>query len=179
MAPSILQLIDESRLRQVASRYELDLIVLFGSYAKGRAHDDSDVDLAVRTTRPDYGARGPEEEARWEMDLFADLGGAVAAPEGIDLVLLNRADSTLLFEVAREGAPLFQTDRDAFHRFRSLAARRFYDDAKHRRWGREELGRRLTRGPRPIRDGVPEAAHDVAASGRAGGGVAGWAGRLP
>ena len=158
MAPSILQDIDESHLRQVASRYELDLVVLFGSYAKGRARPDSDVDLAVHTTRPDYGARDPDAEALWEMELFAALGEAVPAPEGIDLVMLNRAESTLQFQIASDGIPLHKADPLGFRRFRCLAARRYDDAAKFRRWGWEYLKRRCLDDRRPGRTRAHEAA---------------------
>jgi predicted nucleotidyltransferase len=142
--------IDKSQLQQVADRYQLDLIVLFGSYARGTARPDSDLDVAVHTTRPDYARRDPDEEAFWEMDLFADLSAIFKPPEGLDLVVLNRADSTLLYEVARYGLPFYQREPGGFHQFRSYAARRFYDDAKFRRWGWEYLKRRCLDGERSV-----------------------------
>ena len=50
--------IDEisSRIRPVAEKYHLKAVYLFGSYARGEARDDSDVDLLV--------------------DLLVDLSGA-------------------------------------------------------------------------------------------------------
>ena len=41
--------IDEisSRIRSVAEKYHLKAVYLFGSYARGEARDDSDVDLLV------------------------------------------------------------------------------------------------------------------------------------
>ena len=139
----ILRQIDSSRLRQVAQSYQLDLIVLFGSYAKGRAQKESDMDIAVRTTHPDFVRGDSSNKAFWEMNLIANLSGIIPAPEGIDLVILNLVDSaTLLYEVATYGIPLYQLKPMDFHQFRSYAARRFYDDAKFRRWGWEYLKRR-------------------------------------
>ena len=156
--------IDLSELRQVAERYELDLIVLFGSYAKGRARRGSDMDIAVHTTqksplyppfekggRGDFGQGNPSSEAFWEMDLIADLSRIIPTPEGIDLVILNQVDSaTLLYEVSAYGIPIYQRESMAFHQFRSYAARRFYDDAKFRRWGWEYLKRRCKIGERSV-----------------------------
>ena len=68
--PPIVEEIDQAKLREVAQRYDLDLIILFGSYARGREGRDSDVDLAVHTTRRDYGRRDREAEVTWEMELF-------------------------------------------------------------------------------------------------------------
>lgn len=108
------------------------------------------MDIAVHTTRPDYAKRDPDSEALWEMALFDELSAVFKAPEGIDLVILNRADSTLLYEVAKEGILIYQREETTFHQFRSYAARRFYDDAKFRRWGWEYLKRRCLNGGRTI-----------------------------
>lgn len=142
--------IDGTQIKRVADRYQLDLIVLFGSYARGTARPDSDMDVAVRTTRPDYAQRDPDAEALWEMHLFADLSAILKPPEGLDLVVLNRADSTLLYEVARYGFPFYQREAGSFHQFRSYAARRFYDDAKFRRWRWENLKERCLHGKRSV-----------------------------
>lgn len=139
---TILSEINISEVQQVADQYQLDLIVLFGSYAKGAPHLNSDMDIAVHTSRSDYAKRHPDAEAFWEMALFEDLNAVLKAPYGIDLLILNRADSTLLYEVAVYGILIYQRGTDTFHRFCSYAARRFDDDAKLRRWGWEYLKRR-------------------------------------
>ncbi|MBM3238155.1 nucleotidyltransferase domain-containing protein [Candidatus Poribacteria bacterium] len=142
--------IDIFEIRRIADRYQLDLIVLFGSYAKGTFRPSSDMDIAVHTTRKDYAMRDDDSKAFWEMELFDDLNAVLKAPEGVDLVVLNRANSTLLYEVARYGIPLYQREKDTFHQFRSYAARRFYDDAKFRRLSWEYLKRRCLNGERDI-----------------------------
>lgn len=40
--------------RELLGRYAVGEIALFGSYAKGRQTDDSDIDLLVEFTRPTY-----------------------------------------------------------------------------------------------------------------------------
>lgn len=137
-------------IRQVADRYQLDLIILFGSYAKGFSQLDSDIDIAVHTNRSDYGKRDVDSEAFWEMALFDDLSSVFKAPSGIDLIILNRADSTLLYEVATYGILIYQQSPDSFHQFRSYAARRFDDDAKFRHLGWEYLKRRCSIGKRVV-----------------------------
>ena len=150
MCIAMLKKIDMFEIQQVANRYQLDLIVLFGSYAKGTEKTDSDMDIAVHTSRPDYAKREKDSEALWEMALFDELSAVFKAPEGIDLVVLNRADSTLLYEVAKEGILIYQREEATFHQFRSYAARRFDDDAKFRRWGWEYLKRRCLNGGRTV-----------------------------
>ena len=139
--------VDRLEISQIADRYQLDLILWFGSYAKGISQPNSDLDVAVHTNRPDA-VRDPEREAFWEMALFEDLNAAFKAPNGIDLLILNRADSTLLYEVAKNGILIYQRNEHTFHQFRSYAARRFDDDAKFRRLGWEYLKRRCLDGCR-------------------------------
>jgi predicted nucleotidyltransferase len=87
------------KLKRVARRYQLDLIVLFGSWAKGRARKGSDVDVAVRARRRRWG------DADWELGLTSDPAAALESGGEVDVALLNGADPVLLFEVASDGIP--------------------------------------------------------------------------
>lgn len=63
--------------RQIAERFRPDKIILFGSYAYGRPHEDSDVDLLVIMP-----ARNQHDQAvkiRWELP----------APFAMDLLILT------------------------------------------------------------------------------------------
>jgi uncharacterized protein len=113
--------VDSDALRAVARRYDLRLVVLFGSHAKGRALPRSDVDVAVLARKRPWG------DLDWELDLEADLCSAFPGRE-VDLALLNGASPLLAFEVASSGRPLFEEDSMTFSGFRSHAARAFYDD---------------------------------------------------
>ena len=42
----------ESALQALAQEYHLDLLILFGSHAKGTASPDSDLDVAVASKQP-------------------------------------------------------------------------------------------------------------------------------
>ncbi len=143
MCKDILSKIDQPKLREVAQLFQLDLIVLFGSYAKGTARSDSDIDFAVHTTRPGSTRRRESHEAAWKISLLTDLSTVIEAPEGIDMIILNGADSLLLFEVATYGIPVYQQESVTFQQFQSYAALRFYDDVKFRRLEREYLKRRF------------------------------------
>jgi predicted nucleotidyltransferase len=74
--------------RQVAEHFQPERIILFGSYAYGRPHPDSDVDLLV--VMP---ARNPHDQA-------ARIRLAVPAPFPMDLVV--RTPQTLRWRL-REG----------------------------------------------------------------------------
>ena len=115
---------DEAKLKKVARRYNLDLIVLFGSHAKGRARRGSDVDIAVRARKRRWG------DADWELGLMSDLTAALESADEVDVAFLNGADPILLFEVACDGVPLFEAEPAGFAQFCSYAARRYEDNRK-------------------------------------------------
>jgi len=115
---------DPEKLKRVARRYQLDLIVLFGSQAKGRTRKGSDVDVAVRARRRRWG------DANWELGLVSDLAAALESSGEVDVAFLNGADPVLLFEVASDGIPLFEAEPAGFAQFCSYAARRYEDNRK-------------------------------------------------
>jgi predicted nucleotidyltransferase len=112
-------------LRAVAPSVEL--VVLFGSVARGRSRPDSDLDVAVR------------------CDGYADLDALylLLAPRLgtslLDLVELRRTGSLLAFQVARHGRLLYERDPGAFRSFQSLASRRYCDTDKLRRSQRRSI----------------------------------------
>ena len=98
----------QTDLGHIAHRYGLDLIVLFGSQATGRARSVSDVDVAVRLAdgskvRTIAGKRCASWE--WEGRLVNDLSDALHVADDLDLAILNRASPLLLYQVARRGQP--------------------------------------------------------------------------
>jgi predicted nucleotidyltransferase len=115
--------VNRQKLRDAVQRFDLDLIVLFGSHATGLARADSDVDVAVRTRTP--------REARtveWEWALMTAVEEAIGGD--LDFVLLNDAPPLLMFEIATEGKPLYEARPDTFLEFQLYAAKRHYDSQK-------------------------------------------------
>jgi predicted nucleotidyltransferase len=110
----------------VAEREGIDLVVLFGSAARGRLRAESDLDIAVRFVN---GWPGFEAEARVAAELHAGL----QPPRELDLVLLNRASPLLLIQVATEGIPLYEASPEVWPLFWLYARRRFEDTEKYRR----------------------------------------------
>jgi len=83
----------------------LELLVLFGSRARGDARPDSDWDFGYVGSP----ALDPDE-------LLAALVSAIDT-DRIDLVDLTRAGGLLRFRAARDGRPLVQSTTDRFARF--------------------------------------------------------------
>src|SRR5258707_8114269 len=67
--------------RQVAARFQPDKIILFGSYAYGTPHEDSDVDILVIMP-----ARNQIDQAvkiRWEIPAPFAMGLIVRTPKNL------------------------------------------------------------------------------------------------
>jgi predicted nucleotidyltransferase len=112
-------------LRAVAPRVEL--VVLFGSVARGRSRPDSDLDVAVRCD-------GPADPDALYLLLAPRLTTSL-----LDLVDLRRTGSLLAFHVARHGQVLYERDPGTFRSFQSLASRRYCDTDKLRRAQRRSI----------------------------------------
>lgn len=115
---------DREKLAEIAQKYGLDLIVIFGSQVQGRAVLGSDVDVAVRFVRRDWG------DVNRELDLIGELAGAIEGDGDLDVAFLNGASPLLLYQVACTGVPLYEKDPGDFALFQSYAARRYYDSQK-------------------------------------------------
>lgn len=123
------------RIRPLAEAEGLDLVVLFGSAARGQGAAE-DLDLAVR--------------GRKALDLVALTNRLTTtlSTQDVDVADLRIADPVLLLSVAEEGVPLYEAEPGTFARFQSLAARRFFDTRKFRDMERLEIRDFLARGRR-------------------------------
>jgi hypothetical protein len=99
------------------------LAFLFGSRARGRAHGESDFDVAVLV---DEALAGREQKARTIRRLAGRLGREVSSPR-LDLVLLNDAPALLRHRVLRDGIVLFQRSPEERVRFTTRTIREYQD----------------------------------------------------
>jgi predicted nucleotidyltransferase len=136
-----LETLDRQALRDAALAHGLDLVVLFGSTARGRRRPQSDLDVAVRFAPP----RPTPPTLDEEVDVEGALLQLLKPPCELDLVLLNGASPLLQWNVARYGIPLFSTSADTWNTFRIRASRIYEDTAKFRRRQWEVLLQRLGR----------------------------------
>ena len=106
--------IDRVKLAAIAEEFDLDLIVLFGSVARGEARPESDVDVAVRTRAPHAARNG-----QWHLSLGSALSQALDAD--LDWCLLNNVSTLLMTEVAADGMPLYEREPGEFLEFKWYA----------------------------------------------------------
>ncbi len=94
-------------------RQEISMAFVFGSEASQSAGSESDLDIAVyfRPTRGEIEwesqTQYPEEDRIW-LDIEKLAG------KDVDLLILNRAASTIADTVLREGKPLFIRDEKIY-----------------------------------------------------------------
>lgn len=99
----------------LAAHREVVAAYLFGSHAEGRAHRESDVDVAVLLDRrlcPD-----PKERFEKRIELTTALIAALHEND-VDLVVLNDAPPLLGRSIVLKGRLVHCSDREAEHAFR-------------------------------------------------------------
>lgn len=94
---------------KLAEEFELELIVLFGSYAKNEVQSYSDVDIAYFAKKPLNEYKKRELRNKFS-NIFKD------AP--IDLIELNTNQSIFLrYEIFQTGICLFESKEDLYNEF--------------------------------------------------------------
>lgn len=106
----------ERLARFFEANLEPDLVsaYLFGSHARGQAHRDSDVDVAVLLDRSHL----PSDEARFDLRvrLAADLP-SLFANRSVDVIVLNDAPPLFGRKILHEGVRVFCSDLEKDHEF--------------------------------------------------------------
>lgn len=121
-------------IKAIAQRHELDLVVCFGSTARERTHRRSDLDVAVRATKP----LGYRREAEIREELCAAFGRA-----DVDARDLRTLPAPLLRAIARDGIVCYERERGAFARFQMYAFHRYVESAPLRALRHARLRRHL------------------------------------
>ena len=104
---------------------KIELALLFGSAAQGKAVPDSDVDLALLMERHCY----PGESilrGRLKRRMIRELSGLLRTSL-LDLVILNQASPLLRHQVARTCKVLYENHPCTFTGYASLALRQHND----------------------------------------------------
>lgn len=101
-------------------RDDVVMAFLFGSFAKGQAIYDSDIDIAIYF-KPETKAIEWEEEKTYpgENQIWKDVEKIVK--RNIDLVVLNKARSLVAFDVLRTGLPIVIKNHPFYWNLYSLA----------------------------------------------------------
>ncbi len=128
----IFDITTKAKVREVARKHRLTLVIAFGSAAAGRLHERSDIDFAIRAED------GPIDFQRL-IDISADMQ-EIFPERVVDLVPLHVADPLLLKKIS-ETAVLLCGDLTDFNEFKIYAYKRYIDHKPYfemeRRFARE------------------------------------------
>lgn len=95
------------KLKELAERYDLAEVYLFGSKITGFARKDSDLDVAVRFEK---GLPPEAERGKIYGYIFADLSSIFQA-EKIDLTFIEEAPLHLQYKIVAEGELIFAKEK--------------------------------------------------------------------
>ncbi|HAA63994.1 MAG: DNA polymerase, beta domain protein region [Caldanaerobacter subterraneus] len=111
---------DKKKLKEFVNKYNISLILIFGSYAKGRARESSDLDIGIKFDK------------NIDMNLYSSILRELVEifnREDIDVVVLNYTDPLLRFEIISSCKVLYQAYSGAYIDF-YLYSVKSYDDVK-------------------------------------------------
>ncbi|MEK7480790.1 MAG: nucleotidyltransferase domain-containing protein [Patescibacteria group bacterium] len=129
------------RIVAIAEKYQLSLVLLFGSQATGKTHKQSDYDVAYLSERP----LALMEESSLIVDLMP-----VFQTLTVDLVNLHNASPLLLKKIAERCMMLYEKERHLFAQFRIYAYKRYMEAQRLFRMRDQQLNRILHRAPATI-----------------------------
>lgn len=109
-------------LQTLATKYQLSLIVLFGSAVHGTLREESDFDIGILSKKKLSQAK--------RMALWSHLSQLFNRE--VDLTVLNYPNPVLDFEIAKEGVLLFEAEENVWENWKSFRVRHFWDTEKFR-----------------------------------------------
>lgn len=101
---------------ELASKYNLDFLVVFGSYARGKARSNSDIDIGFK------GDISFEESLGLSRELSEILG-----TNFVDVIDFGKASPLLSYTASREAIVIFEKEPGLFSEFRTAAFKKFIE----------------------------------------------------
>ncbi|RQD73383.1 MAG: hypothetical protein D5R97_09445 [Candidatus Syntrophonatronum acetioxidans] len=122
-------------LEELAREYDLQLLILLGSYGTPDFQEEkSDIDLAFLSRKAISGND--------KLKLLRDLGSFFQYCQ-IDLIDLGKASGLMKYEVALKGRLLYERKRSFFENYRLYCFRYYYDTRKFRLLKKEQFKEQL------------------------------------
>jgi predicted nucleotidyltransferase len=114
--------IPTEKFKELANKYNLNLIIIFGSYITENFNSNSDIDIAVQAENVDLINNN-------KLKLLNEISALFNHRE-TDLILLNHADPLLKFNIAQEGKLIYQAEEGLFNIFKVRAMSEHNDAQK-------------------------------------------------
>ena len=110
------------KLTELAKEYQINLMILFGSYLTENYNENSDIDLAIQVDDINL--------IKTERLKILNQISALFNYHEIDLVLLNYADPLLKFNIACDGKLIYEKKSGLFNIFKVRAMSEHHDAKK-------------------------------------------------
>ena len=117
--------IDREKIKEIAEKYDLEFVVLFGSQATGQIHAKSDVDLAV-ISRAEFNL----------LQLSVDFS-TLFGRDDVEVINLATASPVLWRAVTRDGELLYEK-KEGFYRHWKIYAWKIWQETARLRWARDK-----------------------------------------
>lgn len=118
----------------LAKKYGIKIVMVFGSVAKGKAREGSDIDLAILADKKFY--------EKYFSDFVYDLTEVEnMEKKEIEVVPIGADNPLLLYNIFNDGVPIYIENEEEYQRLRGWA-RFIYEDNMRFFFGREELLRK-------------------------------------
>jgi len=108
----------KEKIEEIAKKYQLKLVLLFGSQSNGRTHKESDFDIAYL----------PKKNLRFEKENYLNYEFTnIFQNDRVDTVDMRKAPPLLLFGIFQECSVLFQEDELIFPTYRAYAFKKYVE----------------------------------------------------
>lgn len=108
----------KEKIRKIAEKYQLKLVLLFGSQATGKTHKESDFDVAYL----------PEKNLSYDDEIDINLQFTyIFRYDRVDTVDIRKAPPLLLYAIFRECLILFKKDDLIFSTRRAYAFKKYIE----------------------------------------------------
>ena len=110
-----------AKIKRIAEKYNLSLILIFGSAVIGKTHQNSDLDIGVLSEK--------EVGFKKYSQIYSDLSEVFRGQE-IDLVFINHADPLFLKKILENCKILYGSKR-TLNLLKIYSFKRYYDYKKY------------------------------------------------
>jgi predicted nucleotidyltransferase len=127
---------DKENFNRLCQKYNLSLVILHGSYAKGMVTPKSDIDV---------GFLGEPSIIREKyFDILRDFSSIFG--DKFDPVFINGAEAMITYHIAINGLPLYEKTKGLFNSFKVGALARYIDTKKFRLLEKQYIKSVITKG---------------------------------
>ncbi len=107
----------QEKINKIGKKYNLKLAVIYGSFAKGKNRQTSDLDIAVLGER--------ELDFKTILELYSEFSDVFRGKE-IDIKSLHRVDPFFRYQVMRDSILIYGEPLE-YHNFKAYAFRAYMD----------------------------------------------------